>query len=57
MQRLLIPALGLLCAGAALADKYGVDEALSEGAGGLSDMSWGALLVGGIYLIWKKFLG
>lgn len=41
----------------AWADKYGVDEALSESSGSLSDMLWGALLIGAIYWLWKKFFG
>lgn len=41
----------------AWADKYGVNEAIAEGDGDLSDMLWGALLVGGLYWLWKKFFG
>ena len=40
--------------GAALADKYGIDEAMSDGPVNLSDMVWGALLVAGIIWVWNK---
>ncbi|MDP2005520.1 MAG: hypothetical protein Q8K45_07560 [Rubrivivax sp.] len=43
--------------GLAWADKYGIDEAMAESGGDLSDMVWGALLFGVVYWLWKKFFG
>ena len=54
----------LYAAGAALlisicahADRYGVSESMSESDASVSDMFWGALIVGIAYLIWKKLRG
>jgi hypothetical protein len=55
MKRALFLVMHLAFAGAAFADKYGVDEAMSESSGSLSDIVWGGLLVGGIYWLWNKF--
>ena len=57
MQKLLAWSVSVLACPLAWADKYGVDEALAEGGGNLSDMVWGALLIGGAYWLWKKFFG
>lgn len=46
---------GLSFSVVAFADKYGIDEAMSESTGGISDMIWGGLLIGGIYWLWNKF--
>lgn len=54
----------LCAAGAALlicmrahADRYGIDEAMGESDATLSDMFWGALIIGIGYFIWKKWRG
>ncbi len=39
------------------ADRYGIDEAMGESDATLSDMFWGALIIGVGYLIWKKWRG
>lgn len=39
------------------ADRYGVSESMSESDASVSDMFWGALIVGIAYLIWKKLRG
>ncbi len=56
MKQFTLLAYGLAFAGVATAGKYGVDEALSESSGGLSDAVWGALLVGVIIWAWRKFM-
>lgn len=47
----------LLLSMRAHADRYGIDESLGESDASVSDMFWGALIVGIVYLIWKKFRG
>lgn len=39
------------------ADRHGIDEAMGESDATLSDMFWGALIIGVGYLIWKKWRG
>ncbi len=46
-----------IASGAALADKYGIDESISESTGDLSDMVWGGVLIAGVIWLWKKIFG
>lgn len=38
----------------AWADRYGIDEAMSENGGSISDAAWGLLLIAFIYFLWVK---
>lgn len=43
---------------AAWADKYGIDEAMSDGGSGdLADAILGGLIIWVIWMVWKKFFG
>jgi len=55
MKTVAVLVAGLYFSAFALADKYGIDEAMSENTGSISDMVWGGVLIGGIYWLWKKF--
>jgi hypothetical protein len=57
MRRILVLAATIVISGRAMADRYGISESMDEGGGSLSDMALGALIVGVIYLVWKKFFG
>lgn len=39
------------------ADRYGIDESMSSSETPFTDFIWGALIIGVVYLIWKKFFG
>lgn len=57
MHKIIFAAVAAIAAFPVLADRYGVDESLAEGSGNLSDMVLGALLVGAVCWLWKKFFG
>jgi hypothetical protein len=52
-----IGAVLLTASTTAHADRYGVDESMSSSETPFTDFVWGALIIGVIYLIWKKFFG
>lgn len=41
----------------ACADKYGIDEAMSESDASIGDLFFTALIIWAIYWLWKKFFG
>lgn len=47
----------LLLSMRAYADRYGIDESMGESDASITDMVWGALIVGIGYLAWKKWRG
>ena len=55
MRQILALATTIAVSGHAMADRYGIDEAMDGGSESFSDMVWGALIVGAIYFAWKKF--
>ena len=57
MRKIFVLAAAIVISGRAMADRYGINESMDEGGGSLSDMALGALIVGVIYLVWKKFFG
>lgn len=57
IKQLCISGAALFICMRAHADRYGIDEAMGESDATLSDMFWGALIIGIGYLIWKKWRG
>ncbi|MFA9283744.1 hypothetical protein ACCQ08_03095 [Comamonas sp. SY3] len=49
--------LNLALTAHAWADKYGIDEAMSESDASIGDLFFTALIIWAIYWLWKKFFG
>ena len=55
MKKICTSIIVLFISTLAWADRYGVNESMSESDASLQDMVWGALIVGVIYWVWKRF--
>ena len=55
MKKICTSIIVLFISTLAWADRYGVNESMSESDASLQDMVWGAPIVGVIYWVWKRF--